>query len=212
MLINLILKDFILIKKYLVILVAFAVVAPVYLASQMGNGAISFFLVLLYVSFIAFSQVSMIENKYRGNALLCATPYRRKSVVQAKYAFLLIIFLLTVLIQFLVAAIISSRMATVSLTGINFSLFFFSLFFSFFIPLQYKFGYEKMRMVMLAIIFCMPFALGYLIRWLNENEIHLTFSLPLPDTLFQWLPGITGILLVLLSLLVSQRIFERKDL
>lgn len=90
MLINLVMKDFLLVKKYFLILLVFAAIAPIYLSSQLqlnDGGLVSFLLTVILMEYILFGTVSKFEDQYKGAALLCATPYTRSAFVKAKYLF-----------------------------------------------------------------------------------------------------------------------------
>ncbi|BBN99732.1 ABC-2 transporter permease [Sporolactobacillus terrae] len=212
MLINLVLKDFILIKKDLLFFMAFAIVAPIYLASQMMASSISFFIVVLFIAYLSYNHVMTDEYKYKGTSLLCATPYMRKSVVLAKYLDVFFIFMLCALIQMMTATVVPMYMERLSVSGFSVSLLFFSLFFAILIPVQYKFGYEKTRRIFLVIIFCTPFALGYLMKGLRTHPIHFSYALSFPAMIQHWIPALVGVLITLLSIMLSLRIFARKDL
>lgn len=107
MLLHLVKKDLILAKKYLLFMLIFAVVGPIFINSKLvfDNGSfISFLITVLFVEFIVFNMVSMQEDKYRGAALLCTTPHTRNGVIKANFevnVMKIIIFLLffTILIE-----------------------------------------------------------------------------------------------------------------
>jgi hypothetical protein len=205
-------KDFILIKKYLIVLCAFAVIAPVYLTSQSNNSSLSFFIAVLFVEYISFSYVSNAENKYKGSSLLCGTPYTRHAIVKAKYLFIFAIYIFTVLVQLITASILPAQVDRLSVSAFGFTLFFLSLYFGVLIPVQYKLGYEKTRMIFLFIVFCTPFVLGYLTKWMRTHSFSFSISLPLPLIVQEWLPALIGLIIAFASMFLSLRIFERKDL
>jgi ABC-2 type transport system permease protein len=91
MLFNLVKKDFILAKKYLLLLIAIAVVVQIFITIKVNfssGGFLGFFITVLYFEFMLFNTVSMLEDKYKGSALLCTTPYTRNTLVKAKYLFI----------------------------------------------------------------------------------------------------------------------------
>ena len=92
MLINLVMKDFMLVKKYFLILLVFAAIAPIYISTQIqlnDSGLTGFLLTVILMEHILFSTISKFEDQYKGATLLCATPYTRSAFVKAKYLFLL---------------------------------------------------------------------------------------------------------------------------
>ncbi|GER66545.1 hypothetical protein BpJC4_10160 [Weizmannia acidilactici] len=64
MLLPLVKKDFLLVKKYLLFLLIFTAVAPVYLSSQLpeGSGELAFFVTVLYLEYILFNYVSELKS------------------------------------------------------------------------------------------------------------------------------------------------------
>ena len=82
MLLRLVKKDFQLAKKYWIIMLIAAIVLPVFIHTKIPNisGAefLSFFLSTLYIVFLLFSTVSLMEDKYRGGSVsLCNSLYEK---------------------------------------------------------------------------------------------------------------------------------------
>lgn len=216
MLFHLVKKDFILAKKYLLFMLIFAVVGPVFTYSRLGfsNGSFTSFLITsLFVEYILFNMVSMQEDKCRGSALLCTTPHTRNGVIKAKYLFVLVIFIGCFLLFNLAAAIGSSTgLARLNIYSIGIALLIISVFFGILIPIQTKFGYEKTKYIFFILIFLTPFILPTIIEWYQSMNFNIKFHLPLPQTLMVWMPLVISIFILLISMIISIKIFSKKNL
>ncbi|AZV42937.1 ABC-2 transporter permease [Peribacillus asahii] len=216
MLFHLVKKDFILAKKYLLFMLIFAVVGPIFIYSRLGfsNGSFTSFLITsLFVEYILFNMVSMQEDKYRGSALLCTTPHTRNGVIKAKYLFVLVIFIGCFLLFNLAAAIGSSTgLARLNIYSIGIALLIISVFFGILIPIQTKFGYEKTKYIFFILIFLTPFILPTIIEWYQSMNFNISFHLPLPQTVMVWMPFVISIFIILISMIISIKIFSKKNL
>lgn len=216
MLFYLVKKDFILAKKYLLFMLIFAVVGPIFIYSRLGfsNGSfISFLITSLFVEYILFNMVSMQEDKYRGSALLCTTPHTRNGVIKAKYLFVLVIFIGCFLLFNLAAAIGSSTGLTrLNIYSIGIALLIISVFFGILIPIQTKFGYEKTKYIFFIIIFLTPFILPAIIEWYQSINFNINFNIPILQVVNGWIPFVISILMGLISMIISIRIFSKKNL
>ncbi|MGN9865975.1 ABC-2 transporter permease [Bacillus swezeyi] len=215
MLINLIIKDFMLIKKYLLILLAFTAIAPIYLSSQLqlsDGGLASFLLTVLLVEYILFGTISKAEDKYKGAALLCATPYTRKTFVKAKYLFVFVIFMFIVVIRIITAIIAPLSIEKLSVDALGITFLTLSIIFGVLLPLQFKFGYDKTRFISFFIIFLIPFVSPVLIREIQSNPFSFTITLPFPQVIQAWLPCLVSLIIGFISMIISLKIYAKKDL
>lgn len=216
MLFHLVKKDLILAKKYLLVMLIFAVVAPIFFYSKLrfSNGSFASFLItVLFMEYILFNMVSMQEDKYGGSALLCTTPYTRNGVIKAKYLYVLVIFIGCFLLYNLATAIGSSTgLARLNIYSVGIALLIISVFFGILIPIQTKFGYEKTKYIFFILIFLTPFILPAIIEWYQSTNFNINFSLSLPQTVKVWMPFVISILIGLISMIISIRIFSKKNL
>ncbi|MEY8190167.1 ABC-2 transporter permease [Peribacillus simplex] len=216
MLFHLVKKDFILAKKYLLFMVIFAVIGPIIIYSKLGfdNGSFTSFLItVLFTEYILFNMVSMQEDKYVGSALLCTTPHTRNGVIKAKYLFVLVIFIGCFLLFNLAGAIGSSTgLARLNIYSIGIALLIISIFFGILIPIQTKFGYEKTKYIFFILIFLTPFILPTIIEWYQSMNFNINFHLPLPQTVMVWMPFMISIFIILISMIISIKIFSKKNL
>ena len=96
MLIHLVRKDFLIVKKYVLLMLAVCVIIPPFMMWRTDAayvGAMSFVLSAIFSVFMLLQYVSSKENQYaKASTLLCATPYPRKLIVLSKYVFCLLIY------------------------------------------------------------------------------------------------------------------------
>lgn len=160
MIFNLVKKDFILAKKYLLFMLLFAAGAPLYLETQthsISGGLLGFLITILFVQYMMFNTVSMAEDKFKGFALLSATPYTRSTLVKARYLYILVIFLGCYIIYTITAGFFPTILPMLSISAIGISLLILAIYFGIIVPLQYRFGYEKVRYISFFAIFITPF-------------------------------------------------------
>lgn len=216
MLLHLIKKDLILAKKYLLFMLIFAVVGPIFIYSRLGfdNGSFTSFLItVLFVEYIIYNMVSMQEDKYRGSALLCTTPHTRNGVIKAKYLFIFVIFIGCFLLYNLAAAIgASTGLTRLSINNVGIVLLIISVFFGILIPVQTKFGYEKTKYIFFIIIFLTPFILPAIIEWVQSTGININYDLAISQSIKAWIPFVIAVLMGVISMMISIQIFSKKNL
>jgi ABC-2 type transport system permease protein len=211
MLLSLVKKDFILIKKYVPLYVLMAFAIPLYVTAQVkGNGGfLAFILTVLFLEYLAFNTVSVIEEKNRGAALLCTTPYTRKALVQAKYLFVLTIFICSYLIYSFLA-LVDPLLESLDILSLGLSLLALSLFFAVMIPVQYQFGYIKTRYLFFFLIFITPFVFPGILKTLQA--IPFQPSTLLPPIMVNLLPWFLALVIGITSMTFSMQIYAKKNL
>jgi hypothetical protein len=216
MLINLVVKDFILMKKYLLFLLLFALAAPVVMARQADGGSLLFLMPLYLITVIEIAmylQVSKFESVSRGAVLICATPYTRRTFIEAKYLFVFIAFVGTLVTQ-IVASLLSPLIKMgLNLTTVGAAFLIVSLLFGVLIPCQIKFGFDVVRWIFFGFAFVIPFSLGPIVRWYQSLGIPFSLSLPVvPEPIQILFVFVLAVFITILSMYVSIRIYENKDL
>lgn len=215
MLFHLVKKDFILAKKYWLIMIIFAIVFPLYINFKPGvpmKEFIAFFLVTLFIQFIMFNTVSLIEYKYKGSILLCTTPYTRKAIVLSKYIFLLIIFAGCYILNTLLSLIFPKIVDGLNVFEIGISFLIVTLIFGVVIPMQYYFGYEKSKYIFSLIIFLSPFLSSFIIKSLQSNSISVSTMFPLSPILQICFLGLSAVLIGWFSFHLSLKIYSKQNL
>ena len=213
MLINLVIKDFMLIKKYCLVLFIFTAIAPIYISSQIGlsnGGLVSFLITTILVEYILFGTVSKFEDKYKGAALLCATPYTRNAFVKAKYLFIFVIFIAIVTIHIITSVIVPSGVEKLNNTTFGITFLILSILFGILIPVQFKFGYDKTKLISFFVIFLTPFLFPTLIKVVQSN--HISFTITFPQAIQAWIPCFISLAIGFVSMMISLNIYANKDL
>jgi hypothetical protein len=215
MLYSLVKKDFILAKKYLIFLAIFAVAAPIFITAKMdfsSGSFLGFFVIALLVEYSLFGTVSMLEEKYKGSALLCATPYTRNALVKAKYIFILVTFILIYIIYTITAFVVPVGIVKLNIYTFGISLLIITIYFGVIMPIQYKFGYGKTQYISYAIIFLSPFVIPSIFKWLQANNISFHFTISLPEAIQNIVPYVFALLIGVVSMILSINIYSKKDL
>ncbi|WP_369622707.1 ABC-2 transporter permease [Bacillus cereus] len=215
MLINLAVKDILLVKRYFFILLVFAAIAPIYLSTQLhlnDGGLIGFLLTVVFMEHILFGTISKFEDQYKGAALLCATPYTRSAFVKAKYLFLLVVFLCASIIRMIISIIIPSGIENLSINALGITFLVVSILFGILLPFQFKFGFDKTKMISFIVVFLTPFVAPTLIKEIQLSHLNFTLPLPFPSIIMAWMPCLISIVISIISMIISLKIYAKKDL
>jgi len=143
MLFSLIKKDFLIVKKYVVImLIALFLIPPFMLwRTPETAGAMGFTFAVIFSIFMLTQYVALKENQYpKATTLLCATPYPRKLIVLSKYCFCLIIYAVCCLI-YGIDTLIFPKLGTFNVKMAVITLFAIIMLLSVYFPALYKLGY-----------------------------------------------------------------------
>lgn len=212
MLLNLVKKDLLLTKKYLIFMLIFAFAAPIFISTKLDfdeAGFIGLLITVLFTEYVLFNSISMLEDKSKGAALLCTTPYKRNGVIKAKYLLILFIFMCC-LILFGLSTYLGffPDIPKLNMANIGTIMLIVSIYFGILIPVQVKFGYEKTKYIGFLIVFLTPFVLPQIIKSYVSSNISFSIS----QNTLTWLPFILSFIVGYLSMQVSIKIYSKKDL
>lgn len=217
MLFSLVKKDLVLSKKYLIFIVLFTIIAPIFIYSKAGElnfkglEFFSFFITVLLSEYMLFNTVSMMEYKYGGAILLCTTPYTRSSLVKSKYLFILAIFILVYVVYTITTFISPIKINNINIFELGLSLLIILILFGIMIPIQYKFGYEKTRYLSFGFIFIFPFIMPSILTTDMFKNIDLKFIYMLPEIIKNLSMYIIALLIGFISMKFSLTIYSKKD-
>ena len=208
---HLIKKDVLIVKKYVLLMLVFAVLIPLFMLWRIPQyaGVLGFMLSVNFCVLMLLQYVSLQEYQFpKAATLLCAAPYSRKMIVLSKYIFCIITYVVCCLIYGIETLVIPGLgSCDIKLFAIMF--FITSVFIGLYLPIQYKLGYEKTKFAFVVVIMAFPFILPQLMKMENVN---LDF-LSLLSSIFAYV-GITllslGILMI--STLLSMRFYSNADL
>lgn len=213
MLIPLIKKDLTIVKGYTLGVVAIAFGLPLLLAwrqPQMG-GMISLLMAVLISSVTFNLAISEKENQYpKATALLSSTPYTKGKVIVSKYTLYFIIYIVC-FIAYLVEMQFVPELKLDNFTRTAALVFLIqALGMGIFLPIQYKFGYEKTKFISFVLLVLSPVII--------EATKRISFSSKIVS-LMQSNSVIAvailfgcGILIWLVSFAISNKIFAKSDL
>ncbi len=204
MLFHLLKKDVLIVKKYVLIMLAAAVLIPPFMLwrAPQYTGVLGFMLSVIFCVFMLLQYVSLKEYQFpKAATLLCATPYPRKMIVLSKYIFCMVTYVACCLI-YGIETLIIPELGSCNIKLFVLMLFITCIFIGVYLPVQYKLGYEKTKFAFAVVIMASPFILPQLMKMENVNLDFLSLLSPLLAY-----GGITllslGILIVSITLSIS---------
>jgi len=213
MLYDLVKKDFLLAKKYLIVMLIAAFAIPIFITSKIGSnsgGFLNFFITVIYIEYMLLSTVSLNEHKYKGAGLLSTTPYTRDTLVKAKYLFILMIFLFCYIIYTITSIFTTIPVLTINTIGISFLLI--TALFGVIIPIQYQFGYEKTKYIGAVFICISPFVFPKLLDFIKSNNISLQSIFPFSKLFVDLFIYFISLVIGYISMIISTYIYSKKNL
>lgn len=215
MLFNLVRKDFLLAKKYLLFSIIFSVISPIFITIKINSssqGFWGFLITVIFLEYMLFNTVSMSEDKYKGAMLICTTPYTRSALVKAKYIFILMIFICTYIIYTITALAVPIDINQLNIFNLGISFLIVTIYFGITIPIQYKFGYEKIRYATFTFMFILPFVLPNIVNWFQSNHIIYSNIIPFSQIAQTLICYLFSVAIGFISMILSIHIYSKKDL
>lgn len=212
MLLHLIKKDFVIIKKYVWLMLIVAFFIPLFILWRIPEltGSISFVISAIFSVFILLMYVSMKESQYsKASALLCATPYPRSMVVMSKYGFCVVIFAVCSVIYW-AETLIFPKIGSFNFEMVMAVFDGMCLLISIYLPIQFKLGYEKTKFFFIIIIMASPFLLPQLSK--INGASYLVFVNSIPAAFLCVIVAFVSLILLAISILISVKIYSQKDL
>ena len=218
MLLQLVKKDFLLIKKYWLLLAILPFLSIVLVLVQSSHliqvsqflGLIAFVLSVIFTIFMLYQYVLVAELKYpKAEALLCSTPYSRCSLVKARYTFLLLIFAYCC-VAYNVLALLFAKIKFLTPFNYLIALMICVILFGIYTPVQYKLGYEKTKYFFMIVIMGSPFILTLLIK--INIKVNFTGVSAMPMFLQYLIPIVAIIAILFISMNISIKIYSKKEL
>ena len=208
---SLVKKDFLLAKKFMLLMLGIGIAIPLYMSTQaMVSGQLGVFLFMaMYMILILSQYIGSVEAKYvKTEALLFASPYDRKSFVLAKYAYFLITFCACTLIYF-VMGLISVIHIAFDWHNVLVTLVIVSLSYGIVLPMQFKFGVDKMRILFMFLLLSVTYGVEVMMPILARIDPGALARIP------EWALALGALVisaaLLGISALVSIRIYEQKE-
>ena len=156
MILQLLKKDCIIAKNYVAAVILIGVGLPVLLVWKQPQMLEVFALPgAVFISSVAFNlAVSEKENMYpKATALLCATPYNREKLVEEKYLLYFLIYLYCCVVFRIEMQVIPQLSAVDFVRSVVVVFWIQVICMGIFLPIQYRFGYEKTKSFQVLICF-----------------------------------------------------------
>lgn len=211
MLFSLIKKDFLIVKKYVLIVFIVITIIPPFMCWRTPEftGVFGFILSVIFGVFMLLQYVSLKEHQFpKAATLLCATPFPRKMIVLSKYIFCMAIYVICCVV-FEIETLLISELGASDIKLFALMFFVISVFIGVYLPIQYKLGYEKTKFAFAVIIMASPFILPPLMRMGNLNLDFLSVMSP-----YLVYGGIVlfGLVILTISASLSITIYNKADL
>ncbi|AJH73952.1 ABC-2 transporter family protein [Bacillus cereus ATCC 4342] len=136
----------------------------------------------------------------------------RSAFVKAKYLFLFVIFICAAIIRIIISVIAPSGIESLSASALGITFLTLSILFGVLLPVQFKFGYDKTKIISLLTAFLIPFVAPTLIRGLQSSNIDFKSIFPFSPTVLTWMPCFISIIIGFISMIISLKIYAKKDL
>lgn len=198
---NLFKKDFLLIKKYLLTIFLFIVIAPIFISYStplfQKNGNILYGILVLMITFMVYHSISLEEMKQKGQVYLRITPMKCSRVVMAKYVVVNFTFIVTTILFLILSKVPITCVGKIDIKVILLYFVLIEIFFGIYIPMTFKFGYVKLQIISAGIIFIAPFLTAFIINHFRDN-LQLISNIQNSSTLL-----ITGLSLLMICVSIS---------
>lgn len=212
MILNLIRKDFLLVKKYIFPSMILPILIPIFFSFRapviLGFTAIMMSVMLTGV--LMLGNVLIEEEKYpKAEMLLCTSPYTRKMMVLEKYIFILII-LVYCYMSYNIAAILIPGIQYLDIKLILTVSLIATVLFGAYIPLQNQWGIQKTKLVLSVSVFVVPLLLTS-IKNIGEGLININNFMIEPSAMQYIILLLASLFLGSISFYVSNKIYSKKD-
>lgn len=212
MIFSLIKKDFLIIKKYVLIMLGAAIIIPLFILWRVpvyAAGELGFMLSVIFCVLLLLQYVLLKEYQFpKAATLLCAAPFSRKMMVLSRYIFCMIIYVACCVI-FAVEALFIPDLATVDVTLFFIMLFATALFIGIYLPLQYKLGYEKTKFIFTVVVMASPFILPQLMK---TEGVNMNFLSALSPVLVCGIVLLLSCIILIVSAVLSMKFYTETEL
>ena len=211
MLFHLVKKEFLIVKKYVLIMLIAAILIPPVMRWRTPEfaGTFGFILSVIFSIFMLLQYVSLKEHQFpKAAMLLCAAPFSRSIMVLSKYIFCIVIYVACCII-FGIETLLIPGLGTSGMELFILMFFVTSVFIGIYLPIQYKLGYEKTKFAFTVIIIASPFILPMLMRM---DPVNLDFFVSIPAYIVYGGVFAGGFIFLVLSSMLSIKIYNETDL
>lgn len=210
--INLILKDILIQKKSLLYALFYGIFALIAFPSTMtARGAYMFGGISIAYLLIIYSNG--YDEKNKSEVILNSLPVRRDSIVTAKYASVLIFFILGVVITGIEGLVITTlniipSMRFIAISDVLSVFISVGLMYSVYYPLYFKFGSLKLKIFNIVLYMLFLFVPNIIVTTIEENP-NSNFALKIISVLEKnpiWMLQCFTVIIVMIALIISMEI------
>ncbi|NLI53280.1 MAG: ABC-2 transporter permease [Clostridiales bacterium] len=214
LLFQLVKKDLLLIKRYVVVTMLLLVAIPLFIMRTAPSlpGMLSFLYMVALGELMLLQALSQTEAKSpRAVALLCAAPYSRNTVVQAKYLFFFLTFAYCY-VAYTLMTLDANTGALLDVMSVFIVLLCSITIFAIYLPVEFRYGLVKAKFIFMIAVFA--FSLGPILISSLFSNISIDFSAleALPYGIKIAALALASVVILWVSMTASLRIFNGKDL
>lgn len=207
-------KDILITKKQTLLMLILPVIIPLFVASGAPSigGTVAFIYTVIFTELMILQSVAVVESKYpKAAALLCSAPYSRKSFVSAKYVLFLLLFGYSYGI-FSLVAMINPGVGVISLTVLLTVFLCGVIIYGVYLPLYFKYGFEKTKFFFMITIFILAFGTPMLGPYFANINIDFSAFNSIPTAALNIILFLASLLVLCASIALSFSIYSKKDL
>lgn len=209
-------KDLFLMGNYVWFILIFTIVVPYFyywrlpdFSRQPGTGLLVLIVTSVYSEFLAYEQIYLKDAEYpRALSLFCVSPYRRRDMVLCRYLLFCLVFVASAVIYTIAILPLPSSFLP-SPPEYAAAFFLTALLFCILTPLQYKFGFENSKFIVVIIIMTSCFLLPVLQK---KNVLQPAWLSSFPTVPVSLLVLSLCAVLLSVSAAVTIHILSRKEL
>ncbi|MBS4539592.1 ABC-2 transporter permease [Clostridium sp. D2Q-11] len=172
-LINLVKKDFLQIKKYIIVMLLFSIIAPIFISFRtpefQANGFLLYMLLIFMLTFMTYHMISIEEMKHKGMIYIQTTPMPNHLIALSKIIVVTIVFFIITGIFVSLSKLDITKVGSIEQSEVLVTFLLVELFFSIYVPLTFKLGYVKLQIVSASVIFLTPFLIGLIPKKLSNS-------------------------------------------
>lgn len=214
MLWNLVKKDILIAKKYVIVTMLVVIAIPLFImfSAPSLSGFFPFLYMVAMAELLLLQAISQEEAKYpKATALLCTAPYTRSAFIKAKYVFSLLIFAYCYIVHTLVMLVID-KSNILDLTTILMVLLFSVLLYGIYMPIEVRYGAVKAKFVFMIMIFVLSFGPVVFANLFANITIDISALAAISSTIKNIVLVLASMLVFGISMRVSTKIFSKKEL
>lgn len=212
---NLFKKDFLLIRKYLPIILVVIMIFPIFISYRtplfQRSGNILYDALVLMITFMVYHSVSMEEMKQKGEIYLRITPMQSNKIAIAKYIVVTFSFIITTALFLILSNIPITNVGKIDIKNIFLVFVLIEIFFSIYIPMTFKFGYVKLQLISTSIIFVSPFIIPLIA---NHVENDMTIIANIQNSPIWMVVGLSLLIVcasINIGIMASSNIIKNKE-